>query len=393
MSARAAAGLPLAPLPKRCLAVGGAGIIVCLAGAVFDAPQFFRSYLVAYLVAIGLPLGCLGLLMLHHLVGGRWGFVIQRLLEAGVRTLPLLALLFLPLAAGAHELYLWARPQVVAADPLLRQKSLYLNLPFFYGRAVVYFAVWLALGQLLSRWSVEQDRSGDAGLVGRLQNLSGPGLVLYMLTVTFAMIDWVMSLEPHWYSTVYGMAFVISDALAALALVIGIAAALAQDGPLARVAGADQFHDLGNLLLAFVMLWAYLGFSQFMIMWMENLHEEIPWYLHRSAGGWQVAALLIVALQFALPFVLLLSRAAKRRPRFLAGIAIGLLIMRWVDLFWLVTPAFYPQKFYVHWLDLAALVAVGGVWTGIFLHYLNAHSLVPLRDPRFAPAGDNMRSV
>ncbi len=281
--------------PQRCLVVGIAGLIVCLAGAVFDAPQFFRSYLVAYLFAIGFPLGCLSLLMLHHLVGGNWGFVIQRLLEAGARTLPLMALLFLPIAVGAHELYLWARPEAVAADPLLQQKSLYLNLPFFYGRAVFYFAVWIVLGHLLSKWSVEQDRSGAADLTRRLQTLSGPGLVLYGLTVTFAMIDWAMSLEPHWYSTVYGLSFVVSNGLAALALAICVAAALVEQGPLARLAGADHFHDLGNLLLAFVMLWAYLGFSQFMIIWMENLKEEIPWYLHRTSGGWQVIALALVS--------------------------------------------------------------------------------------------------
>lgn len=379
--------------PQRCFAVGTAGLIVCLAGAVFNAPQVFRSYLVAYLFAIGFPLGCLSLLMLHHLVGGNWGFVIQRLLEAGVRTFPLMALLFLPIAAGAHDLYLWARPEAVAADPLLQQKSLYLNLPFFYGRAVLYFAAWIVLGHLLSKWSLQQDRSGDTHLTRRLQTLSGPGLVLYGLTVTFAMIDWAMSLEPHWYSTIYGMAFIVSDGLAALALAICVAAALVERGPLARVAGADHFHDLGNLLLAFVMLWAYLGFSQFMIIWMENLKEEIPWYLHRTIGGWQAIALMLVAFQFALPFVLLLSRAAKRRPRFLAGIAVVVLIMRWVDLFWLVAPAFHPQGFYFHWLDLAALAGVGGVWAALFLRYLDAHSLVPLRDPRFAPAAHQAQRV
>ena len=372
--------------PQRCRAVGAAGLTFCVAGLIVDAPQFFRSYLAGYLFVIGFPLGCLSLLMLHHLVGGTWGFVIQRLLESGVRTLPLMALMFLPIAAGAEDLYLWARPEAVAADPLLQQKSLYLNLPFFYARAVFYFAVWIVLGRLLSTWSVEQDQSGDAGMTRRLQSLSGPGLVLYGVTVTFAMIDWVMSLEPHWYSTVYGMAFVVSNGLAALALMICVAAALVERGPLARVAGADHFHDLGNLLLAFVMLWAYLGFSQFMIIWMANVKEEIPWYLDRTAGGWEAVALLLVACQFALPFVLLLSREAKRRAKTLAAVAALVLLMRWVDLFWLVAPAFHPREFYFHWLDVAVFVGVGGIWAAAFLRYLNAHSLIPLRDPRFAPA-------
>jgi hypothetical protein len=371
-------------LRKRCLAIGAAALALCFAGALFDPQQFFRSYLVVYIFWIGIPLGCLAILMLHHLVGGRWGFVIQRPLESAVRTFFPMAALFLPLVFGLRELYPWSSPAAVASDPILQQKSAYLNPAFFVARTAVYFAVWIVLGHFLNKWSVEQDRTGDASLTRRLQSLSAPGLVLYGLTVTFSAIDWTMSLEPHWYSTIYGMIFMVSHALAALSLIIVVAGFLAEEKPLSEVAVPDRFHDLGNLLLAFVMFWAYLNFSQFLLVWSENLREEIPWYLNRTRGGWQAVAVLLILFQFALPFLLLLSRLAKRRAGFLSAIALVILFMHWVDLIWFVAPAFHPQSFYLHWMDFAALAGVGGVWIAAFLFYLKENSLLPLRDPRFA---------
>jgi hypothetical protein len=369
-------------LPKRLLALGGAALLVLLGGSFFNRQEFFRAYLSAYLFMIGFPLGSLAILMLHHLVGGRWGFMTQRLLEAAVGTMPLAALLFLPLLLGQQELYPWARPDA-AADPILQEKSVYLNMPFFWARAAIYFAVWISLSEVLRRWSLAQDQSADPNLTDRLQSLGGPGLVLYGLTVTFSAIDWAMSLEPHWYSTIYGLIFVLNDGLAALALVICAAAFLVERGALGPVAGADRFHDLGNLLLALVMLWAYLNFSQFMIIWVENLHEEIPWVLRRTAGGWKIIALLLISCQFALPFLLLLGRTTKRKSRSLAAVGLLILLMRWIDTHWLITPAFHPQGFYIHWLDLAAPIAMGAVWLGVFLWRLEGRSLLPLHDPRF----------
>ncbi|HEY2989493.1 MAG TPA: hypothetical protein VGL11_17305 [Candidatus Binatia bacterium] len=370
---------------NRALAIGVAAAALCLIGALVNPQQFFRSYLVAYLFWIGLPLGCFALVMLHHLVGGRWGFVTQRLLESAVRTFPLMAALFVPLVFGMRDLYPWSLPGA-AADPLLQEKSAYLNPRFFGARAAVYFAVWIFFGRLLYRWSVAQDRTGEPSWTDRLQNLSGPGLVLYGLTVTFSAIDWIMSLEPHWYSTIYGMMFMVSHGLAALAFVVVVTYLLAEQPPLSQVAGPDRFHDLGNLLLAFVMLWAYLGFSQFLLVWVENLREEIPWYLSRITGGWQALAVLLIVFQFALPFLLLLSRAAKRRARLLSGIALLILFMHWIDLVWLAAPAFHPGSFYLHWIDFAALAAIGGIWIAAFLFYLGQHALLPLHDPRFVEA-------
>jgi hypothetical protein len=371
-------------LRKRSLVVSGVALALCAVGAVIDPRQFFRSYLSAYIFWIGIPLGCWALLMLHHLVGGRWGFVIQRVLESAAQTFPLMAAFFVPILFGMQALYPWARPEAVAADPALQGKAAYLNVPFFIARAAVYFAIWIGASQLLSRWSLEQDRSGDAAWVARLQRLSGPGLVLYGLTVTFSAIDWLMSLEPHWYSTIYGMLYMVSYGLAALALAIIVVYLLENEKPLVQVMAPDRFHDLGNLLLALVMFWAYVNFSQFLLVWAGNLAEEIPWYLHRLRGGWQWVALALVIFQFALPFLLLLARAIKCRGRTLALIAAAILFMHWVDMMWLVAPSFYPAQFHIHWLDVVALIGIGGLWLAVFLTSLKARSLLPLRDPRFA---------
>jgi hypothetical protein len=370
-------------MQKRSLAVGLIAAVLCAGGALIFPPFFFRAYLSAYIFWIGIPVGCLALLMLHHLVGGRWGFMIQRVLEAAIQTLPLMALLFIPLFFGFSDLYPWARTEVVAADPLLQQKAAYLNIPFFVARTVAYFAVWIVLGRLLVTWSLQQDRTADDTLTLRLQRLSGPGLVLYGLTVSFAAIDWIMSLEPKWYSTIFGMIFMVSFGLAALALAILATRFLASEKPLSQVVLPDRWHDLGNLLLALVMFWAYLNFSQFLLIWSENLAEEIPWYLHRIGGGWEWVAIALILFQFALPFVLLLSRNTKRNSQTLAVVAGAILFMHWLDTLWMVAPSFYPARFHIHWLDIAAPVGVGGLWLATFIGYLKARSLVPLHDPRF----------
>ena len=370
-------------MQKRSLAVGLIAAVLCAGGALVFPPSFFRAYLSAYIFWVGIPVGCLALLMLHHLVGGRWGFIIQRVLEAGIQTLPLMALLFIPLLVGLSDLYPWARTEVVAADPLLQQKAAYLNIPFFVTRALVYFAVWIVLGRVLVTWSLQQDRTADDALTFRLQRLSGPGLVLYGLTVSFAAIDWMMSLEPKWYSTIFGMMFMVSFGLAAFAMAILATRFLEAEKPLARVASPDRWHDLGNLLLALVMFWAYLSFSQFLLIWSENLAEEIPWYLHRIGGGWEWLAIALIFFQFGLPFVLLLSRNTKRDSRTLAAVAAAILFMHWLDIVWMVVPSFYPARFHIHWLDIAAPVAIGGLWLAAFIGYLKARSLLPLHDPRF----------
>jgi hypothetical protein len=384
MNGPGALGPQLHRLQWRAAAAGAVLLAVCLAGAVGNPAQFFQSYLEAYLFWLGISLGCLAILMLHHLVSGAWGLPVRRLLEAGSRTLPLMAVLFAPFLLGIRVLYVWARPDAVAADPVLQAKHLYLNVPGFWVRAVIYFAVWLVIAHYLNKWSREQDAVDDRRLAISMKVLSGPGLVLYGLTITFASIDWVMSLEPAWHSTMYGMIFMAAQGLEALAFVIIACALLVRGGPLAGIARPPQFHDLGNLTLAFVMLWTYTAFSQFLIIWAENLTDEVPWYLHRTSGGWQVIAVALVILQFAAPFALLLSRAVKRHAQVLSLVAAGILVMQLVNLVWLVAPAFHPEALYLHWMDVAAPVGLGGVWLAAFLRGLADRPLVPTHDPRFA---------
>jgi hypothetical protein len=371
------------PLRRKFLIAGGLALVLCFVGVFFSRGEFFRAYLIAYVFWIGIPLGCLGILMIHHLVGGTWGFVIQRCLEAAVRTFPIMFLLFLPLLFGLPDLFVWARPDVVAADPVLREKAAYLNVPFFFGRAVIYFAIWITVGFFLSRWSQAQERSADPVFIERLQTLSGPGLVLYGLTVTFSAIDWLMSLEPHWYSTIFGMIFMVSHGLIALTFVIGAAYFLSRRETLRQIVAPWVLQDLGNLLLAFVMLWAYLSFSQFLLIWVENLQHEIPWYLHRLTGGWAAIGLALIVLQFALPFVLLLSRAVKRKPVALAAVASAVALMHFIELFWFVAPTFHPDGFRLHWMIIVAPFGIGGIWLWSFFSCLKDRSLLPMHDSRF----------
>jgi hypothetical protein len=370
-------------IQRRSLIIGVVAGVACAVGAFLDPAQFFRSYLTGYLLWMGISLGCLAILMLQHLSGGAWGFVIRRLLEAATRVFPLLALLFVPLLFGLHQLYPWADAARVAADPLLQHKAPYLNLTGFVARAVFYFAAWCGASYLLSRWSLEQDQVPRVALRERMQGFSAVGLLLYGLTTTFSAIDWVMSLDPHWYSTIYGMLFMAGGAVAGMALVIAMAALLAKHEPLSGILAPGHFHDLGKLLLAFVMIWAYFAFSQFLIIWSGNLPEEITWYHVRLAGGWRMVGLLLLVFHFLLPFLLLLSRDLKRQGRTLALVAAAVLVMRYVDLYWMVAPSF-PEAadgLRLHWLDVAVPVAVGGLWMAEFLRQLKSRPLVALNDP------------
>lgn len=370
-------------LSRRAVGIGLVGMLATAVSAAVAAEHFWPSYLFAYLFWLGLSIGSGGVVMLHHLTGGRWGFAIRRLLEAGARTTLLMAVLFIPIFFGLSHLYEWTHAEVVAADEVLRQKSRYLNVPFFSLRAALYFAVWIGLAYGLTRWSYEQDRTADPRLSARLRALSGPGLVLYGGTITFAAVDWVMSLEPHWYSTIYGIAFILGYALTAFAAAILVVAWLSRSGPLAEIATRETFHDLGNLLLAFVMLWAYVAFSQFLIIWSGNLPEEIPWYLRRTRGVWEAVAVSLIVFHFAIPFLLLLSRAVKRDVRALATIAGLILIMRVVDLYWTVMPAFAERGIGVHWSNAAAFLGIGGLWVAFWAREVRRHELVPVRDPRW----------
>jgi hypothetical protein len=368
-------------LEKTALVVGVAALVLCVAAGLQSPTQFLRSYLLAFVFWIGLPLGCSAILMLHHMVGGTWGLPLRRLLESGTKTLWLMALLILPILFRLPALYSWADPSKVRVDPLLQYKHPYLNVPFFIGRTMIYFAAWLLLAYFLNKWSRQQDETGEPGLTRRLRGLSGPGLVIYGLTVTFASVDWVMSLEPSWFSTIYGMIFMVTEALAAMSLVTLTVILLSRQEPLAKLISPRVLNDYGNLLLTFTMLWAYLSFSQYLIIWAGNLQEEIPWYLSRAQGGWAWVALALIIFHFAVPFLLLLSRFVTRRARVLGWVAAGLIVMSVVDMYWLTVPAFERRGPEFHVTDWLAILGVGGLWLWRFAAQLKGRPLLPLHDP------------
>ena len=371
-------------LQQQVLLVGAISAGISVAGALFSPTQFFQSYLFGYVFWIGITLGCLGLLMLHHLVSGGWGFVIQRITEAGMKTSTLMAVLFVPLALGLTHIYPWSRPDALTGGDIMKFKSAYLTVPGFVTRAMLYFALWIALSTLLSRWSRRQDETADPRLTRASRLLSAPGLIAYALTATFASIDWVMSLEPEWSSTIYGMMFIVAQALSSLAVATIAVSLLARYNPFDGILTRRHFHHLGNLLLAFTILWAYMAFSQLIIIWSGNLPEENSWYISRLGPGWEAIAALLLLVHFFVPFFVLLSRRAKQSGRPLMLIAGLLLVMQVVDDYWLIVPAFHPGVFHLHWLDFTVPVAIGGFWLAAFLRQLKRGSMIPLHDPRFA---------
>ncbi|MBZ5501212.1 MAG: hypothetical protein LAN59_03085 [Acidobacteriia bacterium] len=376
---------------KRALALGVVGFLVAVilgwtasqkAGAV-AWQAFVQSYIFAYVFWVAIPLGCLAILMLHHLTGGWWGLPIRRILEAGSRTLLLMGVLFIPILAGLSRLYSWARPEVVKDDVLLQHKLWYLTTRFFTLRAVIYFAIWVILASFLNRWSAEQDRTGDRRFKDRMEALAGPGLVLWGLTVTGAAIDWVMSLDPHWYSTIYGMIFMVIGCLAAMSFSVVVLSRLSDSEPLMDCVQPKRFLDIGNLMLAFVMLWTYMSFSQFLIIWSGNLRSEIPWYQQRVFGKWAPIAVTLLVLHFFVPFLLLLQRGVKRRLHVLSRVAGLLLVLTLVDIYWLLVPSYETLAPQFRLLDIFAVMGIGGVWLAAFLGQLKKLPLLPLHDPRF----------
>ena len=363
---------------------------ISIAGAFLNLEHFFRAYLVAFLYWMGITLGCLALLMLHQVVGGKWGFAVQRLLAAGARTLPLMIVLFLPLIFGMAYLYPWSSQGAVEGEALLLRKSLYLNVPFFLIRALIYFGVWTGLAWAITNWSYRNDVTGDEALLRRAQRFSAFGLVFFVLTASLAAMDWSMSLEPTWFSSVYGWLFIAGEVLGALALTIVILGFLWRREPLSRIITPRLLNDLGNLLLTVLLTWAYLAFIQYLVIWYGNIPEEVIWYERRTAGGWEWVVILLVVLHLALPLVLLLFRQNKRRLATLSAIAAFVVIMRLVDIFWMVMPAFLAV-FSFDWLDLALPVALGGLWIAMFLGQLKQHSLLPLNHPRLLEVLEQQR--
>ncbi len=372
--------------------VGGLGLLLCLAGAISKPDQFFQSYLFAFLYWAGFGIGGLGVLLLNNVVGGKWGATARRFLVAQMRTLPLIGLFFIVLLFGLKYLYPWTHPDMVAANEYLHHKAPYLNLPFFLIRQVIYFAFWIGIGYRINKWYDEQDRTGEFALREKIRAFSAPMLLLFVIVCTLAYIDWLLSADAQYYSTVYGGILLIGNVLQTFALT-NLALILASQGD--RFGGrinAKILHDLGNLMFAFTIFWTYLSAAQLIITWPANLPQEITWYLDRTNGFWKVLAVSIALSMFLIPFLALLSQNRKRDPRRLMKVAIWLLVAKAIDLFWIVEPTFRSKSpdallgtsdhFVVYWTDLAAFVGLGGIWVFVFIKQLRRSPLLPLRDER-----------
>jgi hypothetical protein len=368
------------------LSVGAIGVAGCLIGWVVAPRDFFVAYLFSHFFFLSLSLGSLALLMIHHLTAGDWGYAVRRFLESAVSNLPLLALLFVPFFFGLAKLYPWKNSAVVAADETLRETQIYLNTPGFILRTAIVFAVWIIMARQLLKWSAEQDETTSLEPTRKMRKLSGPGLVIYPVSMTFAAVDWLMSMEADWYSTMFPVLICIGQILSALAAVILLLAWAARSSPLGPLASEENFHKLGNLLLAFTMMWAYLAFGQLLVIWSGNLPHEISWYLHRISGGWRWIAIFIALFEFFVPFFLLLMRPVKKRRKVLAPVAACVLIAHIVVVWWTIAPSVYTKHFHLGWLAVAAFLGIGGIYSFAFLKNLERRRLVPQNDPRLALA-------
>jgi len=367
---------------RSVLFVGLIALLISLIGLFVDAPHFWQAYLFAFIFWAGLTLGCLGIFFLHNVVGGNWGVAIRRLVEAGLKTLPLIVLFAIPIFFALGTLYKWTDPSYRAEHFATGHKAAYLNPTWFIIRTLLYFAIWGFSGYRILGMANEHDRTGDPALFKRIKARSAPALLVFVITTTLAFIDWIMSLEPDWYSTIYGWMYTVGQVLLTFSFLVAVLVLLSKREPFASFLTRQHYHDIGNLMLAFTMLWAYMSFAQFLIIWAENLPDEIPWYVRRFSGGWGYIAWTIAIFHFFVPFFLLLLRFVKKNPTRLRTLAIWIIIMKILDVFWIVEPAFRQRGLEVYWTDLAALIGVGGVWLAYFIWNLKARPLLPSHDPR-----------
>jgi hypothetical protein len=363
----------LASLVVGLLALGASAF-----GAFANPRQFFFSYLFAVLFWLGLSLGCFAVTMIHQLTGGRWGYPTRRFLEAGFMVLPLMGLLFVPIFFGLHYLYPWARTAESATDKI---SHVYENDWAYIIRQIFCFFVWIWLATWLRKWSLAQDFTADAAPTRKARTLSGPGLVIYGLLVTFASVDWIVSLEKDWYSTMFGVIVAGGQILTAYAFSVVVLTLFQKEEPFATTVTDVHYHQLGNLLLTFVLFWTYVSFGQLLIIYSGDLPQELEWYLHRIAGSWKALVGAFALFHFFLPFFLLLFRAVKKRMTTLTTLAALIFVMHVADTYWLVMPSLHQGGIAISWLDFAAPIGVGGLWVAYFIWRLKAAPLLPQNDP------------
>ena len=372
-------------IAQRSLIVGVVFGIVAVILALKSPDEFYRAYLLGFMCWLGVALGSMAILMIRHLTGGGWGMVIRRILGAAMRTVPLLAVLFIPVILGIKKLYIWAQPLENITDKHLREHleditKTYLTTNGFIVRAIFYFAIWNLLSFLLSHWSKQTDHAGAPDNTDRFKVVAGPGLILYGFTISFAAIDWVMSLDPSWISTIFGLVVLIGQVLSAMCFAVVVERILYNYKPMSEMLKPDFVHDHGKWMLAFTMVWAYFNFSQWLIIWAGNLPSEITYYIRRINGGWGYVGLFVVIFHFAVPFAILLSRPFKRNIYKLVWLAAWMMLMRWVDLFWIIEPNF-SKTLNVTVADIVVPIAIGGFWLAYFFRNLGTLPLLPVYDP------------
>jgi hypothetical protein len=373
-----ATGIARAQMPA--LVIGVIGLAGSIAGYLTNGPEFFRAWLAPFVFWFLISAGALGILMLQYVTGGEWGVLIRRPLGAAARIIPLFLLFGIPVVLGLNHVYIWANADVMAADHHLQSKQLWLNPSGWIIRALIYFALWTLFAWRLRALSLDFAKTKSPYTELARRKWSAIGLLMIVLTLTLASVDWVMSLEPLWYSSMFGISFTIGAGLSAFAFVTFFLTLLSDNKAMADVLKPSHFRDLGNLMLAFTMLWAYTNFSQFLLIWYGNIKEETPYYLKRMQDGWGVMAVILIIFHFFLPFFMLLMRAIKDRPRTIAIVTVILLAMRFVDIYWLVAPAHYGEQFHISWITLFAFLGIGGIWLWAFIGQLKGQTIIPIHE-------------
>ncbi|MCB0272630.1 MAG: hypothetical protein KDD46_06430 [Bdellovibrionales bacterium] len=365
---------------KQSLPIAVIGLVTCIIGALIEKDQFYFSFLVSGLFWLSILLGGLFFTMIHHIVGARWSVVIRRISETMANAIPYLGIIFLVvLFMGIGSLFHWSHDNPL--DHLLIHKRPFLNVPFFIIRSILYVGVWSYLGMYLYKHSVNGDQKYDVCDTSKQYRISAPGLILFSLTVTFAAFDWIMTLDHHWYSTIFGVYFFAGSTMSFFACTILLLVCLQRAGHLKNVVTIEHYHDLGKLMFAFTCFWTFVAFSQYMLIWYGNIPEETVWYSHRWEGSWKYVSLFLAIGHFPIPFVLLMSRLAKRNIKFLSMMAVWMLLMQFVDLHWLVMPNFHNHNFHFSWLDIATWITTGGFTLHFITRKLKTNALIPIKDP------------
>ncbi len=372
---------------RKALIAGTAGVLLSVIGAFMDHSTFYQAYLTAFTFFTTISLGGLFFVLVHHVTGAHWGIVMRRVAENLACTLPLMGFFMIPLFFGMHDLFHWSHADVVAQDPILQGKAGYLNVTFFVIRNVVYFVIWGWLVHSLRKLSIAQD-NGDTEALGKMRRIAAGGTPLYAITVTMFAFDWLMSLDPHWYSTIFGVYVFSGGFLGGLALLSILSIVLRNNGA-GDIVTAEHTHDLGKFLFAFTAWWGYIGGAQYFLIWYGNIPEETIYFLRRWEYGWQEVSLFLIALHFIIPFIVLAFRAAKRVPVIIVSISALFLFMHYVDHFWMINPTFNDHHFQVSWMHLTTLLGIGGIYLGFLFKKMGGASIIAMNDPKLQKSIDH----